>query len=176
MKVNNNENTPNFTAFVMQKSSQKRFMRALRDECNTRDLIEIRNTMESQIKNQKTIRLIDFGYMFGQPVNGHLSGTVNGKEYSNGFIMDFFGHSIPKLIKKLARKADDAVLKDEKRKASTLLEECLLHTKAQNRRQEQDMATKLDIKNALKLRKQGKVTKEEQNHYLLGEIYKLIQG
>lgn len=176
MQVYNNTNPPNFTAFVIPKSSQRRFMRALRNECNTKDLIEIRNTMEQQVANPKRITLIDLGYMFGQPVDGHLFGTVNGKEYSNCSLLDLFGHSIPKLIKKLARKADDTVLKDEKRKALSILEECKFQTCANNKRQERKLAIKQEVKNALKLQKQGKVTKEEQNHYLLGEIYKLIKG
>lgn len=153
MMNTNNSYNPSFGRFIVPKSSHRRFMAALREECSVSDLVKIRNTFENQIKNKNNINLIDLGYHTGRPCNGHLSAEVNGKTYTNTFTLSF-----PRFMKKLARKA-------EKQNPKKQISSAVKVQKAQE---------KLDLAYAKHARKIGLANKSEQENYLLGEIYKMI--
>lgn len=180
MQINNNyQSNTNFTGghFIVPKSSQKRFMRVLRNECGVSDLIRIRNTMENGAGDKTRIILDDLGYIAGQKVDGHLRGTVNGKEYFNSWpLFAPSTWSIPRFIEKLARKGDKAEIKLRKKDARDIIEECRIATVYKAQKSAEKAETKLECKRAQIHRKEGLVSEKEQKGYLLGEIYKLING
>lgn len=177
--INNYQSNTNFTGghFVVPKSCQKRFMRVLRNECNVSDLIRIRNTMENGAGDKTRIILQDLGYMAGQEVDGHLCGTINGKEYYNSWpLFAPSTWSIPRFIEKLARKGDKAEIKLRTKRADDIIEECRIVTAYKKQKAAEEAQTKLECKQAKNYRKRGLVSEQEQKGYLCGEIYKLING
>lgn len=151
--------TPNFTAFTMHQSSHRRFMRALRQQCKTDELLIIRNTMETQKNNPNNIRMVDLGGFFGEKVDGHLVARIKNKEYANTLYPLFTNNPISKFIERVANKA-------EKGRPVKLTKSQILEQKA---------LTQSELATLKKYRENGMVTEKEQRGYLLGEIYKMIK-
>lgn len=160
MKIQNSTTQTNFKAINIPKESQRRFMAALREECNADQLLRCVHVLEKEKKNLNHIILRDLGYIAGQKCNGHLIGYVNKKSYCN---LDnvFFTPTIPEFLEKLSKKAGKSLDKTQK-----------IERKAQ------DKLNKKELLESRKIRKEhiakGYVTEEENCNYLLGEIYKLI--
>ena len=150
----------NFKAIMVPRSSQKRFMTALREECNSQELMHCLHTLEKEKNNLNHVIVEDLGSLAGQPCNGHLRADVNGKSYWNS---SFFicPPTIPDFLASMSKKAGKN-----------------LDEPTQLRRKTLDIINKAERnefkQNQKRWIKEGAVTEKENKHYLLGEIYKLI--
>lgn len=180
MQVSSNyQNNTNFTGghFIVPPHCQKRFMREIRNTCSVSDLIKIRNTFKNGLGDRTKIYLEDLGYIAGHEADGHLCGTINGKEYLNSWpLWDPATWSIPKFIAKLARKGDKAEIKLKTKNTPNIIEKILTVKAYKKKKALEKILTELECTRTKNTRKEGKVTEQEQKRYLLGEIYKLIGG
>lgn len=175
----NYQSNTNFTGghFTMPQYCQKRFMRVLRNNCNVTDLVKIRNTIADGVNDKTKIILEDLGYMAGQEVDGHLCGTINGKEYYNSWpLLAPSTWSIPKFFAKLARKADKAELKLKTKNALNTIDECRITMDYKKEKALAKAQTKFECKMAKDNIKEGYTTEQEEKNFLLGQIYRLLGG
>ena len=160
MQVQNNIQHTSFKAIMVPKDCQRRFMTALRQECNAEQLLRCVQVLEKEKTNANHVIVRDMGYIAGNSCNGHLKATVNNKSYWNSDSLFSFP-TIPQFLEKMSKKAGKYLDKPQK-----------LARKAQ------DLLNKKEMIETKAMRKEhiakGFVTEEENRHYLLGEVYKLI--
>lgn len=152
------QQSPAFKRVVIPKESQKRFMRALREECSPTDLLKVLQVIEKEATNTKNnIVIRDLGYLFGMPCNGHWEATVAGNTYNNcsSFL---FPAKPPKFLKMLSDKAEKGLSKEE-----------------QLARLAKDKANEIEIAKKITRFKDGAITEAERKSYLCGQIFDLIR-
>lgn len=158
MEIRNNTFNPNFQAITVPKKCQRRFMTALREECDADRLLKCVQIFEKELTNKNNVILKDVGYMCGGPCNGHLRAMVNGNDYWNSDTWNLLPAKPDTFLKKLSKKAGKGLTKIEKYERKAL-----------------DYTHKAEQLKMKQLTKEGKVTEAERRNYLLGRIYELIQ-